>query len=371
MSVPQKKVFVQIRRKAAEHNISVIKALLKPKTKLWAVVKSNAYGHGLLLFSQMANSAVDGFCVDSVVEGVALRKNGVTKPILVLGPTLPHLLKDAKKHDITITISNTDALKAYLRAKNKPAFHFKIDTGMRRQGFTPEELKKTLREAKSAKRKAQSLLTGVYTHFASAKDLNYPTFTERQFAEFEKAIVLLEKAGYTDLIKHCAATGAALINQKYHMDAVRIGIGLYGLWPSKELEAQLSHRLSLEPVLSWYGVISEVKDLKKGDYVGYDLTERIRRPTKAAVIPIGYWHGFDRRLSGIADVTVKGKRARVLGRVSMDLIVVDVTGIACKVGDRAALIGGPITAYEMAEKVGTSHYEIVTRINPLIERVVV
>ena len=177
------------------------------------------------------------------------------------------------------------------------------------------------------------------------------------------------------MIKHCAATGATLINNKYHLDAVRIGIGLYGLWPSMELEAQLGNKIKLQPALSWYSVVSEVKDLKKGDYVGYDLVERVIRPSKIAVIPIGYWHGFDRRLSGIGEVLINGRRARVLGRVSMDLIVVDVTGIKCKFGDRATLIGKQgkeeITLYEMARKIGTSHYEVVTRINPLIERTII
>ena len=375
MSTKNIKTWIQIKSSAVAHNLIIFRSLIGPKVKLWAVVKSNAYGHGLLTFSKLINGfGVDGFCVDSLIEGIKLRDNGVKKPILVLGPTLPGIFSDAKKKNITITISNFDALGKYLKSKEKPDFHLKIDTGMHRQGFYVEQLKKVVQQIQRSNVKGQMFLKGVYTHFASAKDINYPTFTDKQFGEFQKAIQLLEKAGFKNLIKHCAATGATLMNNKYHLDAVRIGIGLYGLWPSMELEAQLGNKIRLQPALSWHSLVSEVKDLKKGDYVGYDLVERVIQPSKMAVIPIGYWHGFDRRLSGVGEVLVNGRRARVLGKVSMDLIVVDVTGIKCKFGDRVTLVGRQgkeeITLYEMARKIGTSHYEAITRINPLIERII-
>ncbi|MEK9186166.1 MAG: alanine racemase [Patescibacteria group bacterium] len=388
---PNLKVWVNISSKDASHNYKTVRSLLAPKTKLWAVVKSNAYGHGLLAFSKIANDlGVDGFCVDSVVEGTKLRQNGIKKPILVLGPTLPGLLVDAAKNKIAVTISAPEQLTAYLKSKFKPEFHLKIDTGMHRQGFYPNDLKKIIRQIKNfppqilktahrrrdpvsggTRLKIQDSLTGVYTHFASAKDINYPTFTDLQFEEFQKAVRILEKSGFKNLIKHCAASGGALINKKYHLDAARIGIALYGLWPSRELEVQLGNKIKLKPVLSWHSIISETKSLKKGDYVGYDLTEKILKPTKIAVIPIGYWHGFDRKLSSVGEVLIKNKRARVLGRVSMDLIVVDVGNIQCRAGDRATLIGGEITASELAQKTATTHYEIITRINPLTERIVI
>lgn len=379
-----KKVVVNVSKKAAEHNLRLFKSLIKPRTKLWAVVKSNAYGHGLLGFSKlMADIGADGFCVDSVVEGVKLRKNGIKKPILVLGPTLPNFFSDAVKNNITITVSNEESLKQVIKSKHKPKFHLKIDTGMHRQGFYTNDLRRVIKILraggyKSTNHKNNTLnraqpsggmrLEGIYTHFASAKDLNYPTYTENQFADFQNAIKILEGAGFKNLIKHCAATGGTLINQKYHLDAVRIGIGLYGLWPSKELQIQMSDKLKLKPVLSWQSIISEIKYFKKGDYIGYDLVEKIRKPTKAAIVPIGYWHGYDRRLSSCGYVSIKGKRAKVLGRVSMDIVVVDITDIPAKTGDTVGLINNNVDAYELAEKVGTTHYEIITRINPLIER---
>jgi len=396
------KTWIEINKKAVEHNFKVIKSLLAPKTKLWAVVKSNAYGHGLILFSSIVDklgvdpvrnlaraparprgalgwaisNGVDGFGVDSVVEGLKLRENGIKKPILVLGPTLPNnSLAEACKAKITLTISSWEALERLAKSRFKPEFHLKIDTGMHRQGFYLSDLPRVIRLVKDQKSKIKDSFTGVYTHFASAKDLNYPTFTDFQFQAFKKAIKILERAGYKNLIKHAAATGGTLINPEYHLDAVRVGIGLYGLWPSKELEAGLGRKIHLQPVLSWHSALSEIKKIEQGDYIGYDLVERVSKPTKMAVVPIGYWHGFDRGLSGTGEVIIRGKRARVLGRVSMDLIVVDVTGIDCRIGSRATIIGRQgreeITAAEMAQKIGTSHYEIITRINPLIERIVV
>jgi len=368
--MPQNKVFVNVSSAAVKANLETFRKLLGQKTKIFAVVKSNAYGHGLVAFSKLADRyGAAGFCVDSVVEGEKLRKEGIKKPILVLGPTFKHQLEAAAKNKLTITLSGFEALEELAKSRHKPDFHLKIDTGMHRQGFYLGDLPKTIRQLK------QGLpVTGAYTHFASAKELNYPTITEIQFKEFQKAVKMLEAAGFKNLLKHAAATGGTLLNPKYHLDAVRIGIGLYGLWPSGELMVQLP-KIRLKPVLSWRAIVSEVKKLNPGDYVGYDLTERMERPSKMAVIPIGYWHGYPRALSSIGEVVIDGKKARVLGRVSMDMITVDVTGIKCERGSKATLIGrqsgAEVNVYDLSRKLGASHYELITRINPLIERVVV
>lgn len=382
MVTPTLKTWIEISRKAVQHNVKVFRHLIGSKTKLFAVVKSNAYGHGLVTFSQLADSlgvgasprsgvGVDGFCVDSVIEGSRLRGEGIEKPILVLGPTFKNLLKQAAEDEITITISGIEALKELRASKFRPDFHLKIDSGMHRQGFYVKDLPAAL---KFMDDELKANCTGVYTHFASAKDINYPTFTDAQFAEFKKAIQVLEKAGMKNLVRHAAATGGALVNKKYHLDAVRIGIGLYGLWPSAELGIQME-KIKLEPVLSWRALISEVKEVEAGDYVGYDMTERVAKKSKIAVIPIGYWHGYPRSLSGVGEVLIGGKRAKLLGRVSMDMIVVDVTGISVKRGDSVTLIGvhksAEMSAYEVARRAGgASYYELLTRINPLVERIV-
>lgn len=401
-SLKNLRTWIEIDARAAKHNYTTFRRLIDKKVQLWSVVKSNAYGHGLFTFSALMNEfGVDGFCVDSIVEGVALRRVGIKKPIVVLGQTLASRYAEAARENIIVTVSNMDALRSLARIKNPPQFHIKMDTGMHRQGFYVEEVPKILamlklRGTRGNRSNGHDLglstsLKGLYTHFASAKDINYPGYTDTQLKNYEKAVALFEKAGFKKLMKHAAATGGALINKKYHFDAVRVGIGLYGLWPSKELEVQLGDKIKLQPVLSWRTRISEIKKLKAGDYVGYDLTERVPKATTMAVLPIGYWHGFPRALSSLGEVIVKGQRARVLGRVSMDILTIELprggaraakTGAKAKPGDIVTIIGksGPgrqgvnkveIHASEPSQKSGTSHYEFLTRLNPLMERVII
>ncbi|MEK7547181.1 MAG: alanine racemase [Patescibacteria group bacterium] len=366
------RTWIELNAGACGRNIKSFRKLIKPKTKLWSVVKSNAYGHGLPVFPELADKfGVDGFCVDSLVEGLRLRKEGIKKPILVLGFTLPQRLEEAAANDITVTISNQESLKALRRAKRKPFYHLKIDTGMNRQGFYPEDVPKISEHM-------DSKLSGAYSHFASAKDMEnsiQSAYTEKQFSNFRKALYFLEKGGFSKLTKHISASAGTIVSPEYHLDAVRVGIGLYGLWPSSELERKFSKSIKIEPVLSWRTIISEVKTAKPGSYVGYDLTEKITKPTKYALIPVGYWHGLSRSLSGKGKILVKGKKARILGRVSMDMAVVDVSGINCRPGDIATIIGrsykAESLAADIAELSGTSHYEFLTRLNPLMEKIIV
>ncbi len=372
----QLRTWIEIDARAVQKNFRTFRRLVGKKVKLWSVVKSNAYGHGLFAFSELADRfGVDGFCVDSLVEGIALReKSGITKPILVLGPTLATRFREAAKHKIAITISNFEALRALIREKRPPAFHIKVDTGMHRQGFYVEDLPRVIDLLEHSTRTIKTSLKGIYTHFAAAKDLGDTAYTERQFAAFGKAILLFERAGFKHLMKHASATGGTLLGPRYHLDAVRVGIGFHGIWPSGELARELGREIKLEPTLAWRAVVGEVKKLKKGDEVGYDLTERAARNATMAVLPIGYWHGFPRALSGKGGVIVRGKHGKVLGRVSMDLLAVEApTG--ARPGDLATLIGRDgkttITADEVAAKAGTTAYELLTRLNPLMERVVV
>src|SRR3989344_8834611 len=173
-----KKTWIEINGRAAKKNCQAFRKVIGPRVKLWAVVKSNAYGHGLLAFSRAVERDVDGFCVDSVIEGIKLRRAGIKKFILVLGPTLPAPLREAGAYGITVSISNFDALKSLAAMKNRPAFHLKIDTGMHRQGFYLEDLPKVERALLRMKEKA----AGIFTHFASAKDIHYPTYTEKQYS---------------------------------------------------------------------------------------------------------------------------------------------------------------------------------------------
>jgi alanine racemase len=184
----------------------------------------------------------------------------------------------------------------------------------------------------------------------------------------------LKSAGYGDCMYHASATGGALLFPEAHFDMVRIGIGLYGYWPSEESrKAEKKLKIKLKPALVWKSIIAEVKKISKGSRVGYDGTEQVRRDTIMAVIPIGYWHGYDRGLSKVGEMLIRGKRAKVLGRISMDMTVIDVTDIPkVRVGDEVVLIGRQgkeaIFADELAAKINTTAYEFLTRINPLIAR---
>jgi alanine racemase len=368
------RVWVEIDRRAARANVRAWKTHVAP-AKLFAVVKSNAYGHGLVLASKLFLAAgADALCVDSAVEAFRLRKEGIIAPILVLGHTLPSLFDEARREQVTISVSSQEALRTLARMKHPPFFHIKIDTGMHRQGVFPKEIDGVIRLIAKTKQ-LRSAFAGAYTHFSSAKDIFYPSYTEQQFRVFRDAVARLKKALRLPdtFIAHASATGGVLMDPRYHLDAVRVGIGLYGLWPSHELERECADRITLHPVLSWRSVISEVKRVPKGMHVGYDGTERLHRPSLLAVVPVGYWHGIPRSVSSRGHVLVRGKRARIVGRVSMDMIVIDVTGIALKPGDLVTLIGRDgaeeITASAFAEWAGTSHYEIVTRINPLSARI--
>ena len=362
---PPYKVWIEISRAAVRKNIRAFRGLLGKGTKLYSVVKSNAYGHGLTVFALLADAAgVDGFCVDSAVEGAKLRAHGITKPILVLGYTLPALFSEAVRRDITITISSKESLAALIAMKGeRPRFHIKIDTGMHRQGFQPSEIPSVIRSL--YKLKAKSYFTGLYTHFAMAKNRKDASFTDRQHAAFMSACAAFDAAGFSGLMRHASATGGAMLGQRFHMDMARVGIGLYGIWPSPELERQLGGEIVLHPALSLHSLISEKKTVGKGEGVGYDMTEVMKRDTDIAIVPIGYWHGIPRAASSVGYFTVAGRPARIVGRVSMDMTMIDVTGIPCRVGTEVVI---PIVP--LAHAMDASSYEVVTRINPLIHKIV-
>jgi alanine racemase len=377
------RTWVEIDKKALCGNAAEFFKLIPKRTRFMAVVKSNAYGHGLVTVARvLANLQPTTynlqprlwFGVDSITEGLRLRREGIVHPILVLGATLSERMGEAAEHNIALTISNFDALRAFARLENAPAFHLKIDTGMHRQGFLPREMKKVVSFLKKNRMEPE----GVFTHFASAKDIAYPTYTDEQLRQFNDAVAMMRRAGFRKIIRHTAASGGTLLFPQSHLDMVRIGMALYGYWPSPE--SQISKMKSqksgiiLKPALTWKTVVVETKKIPKGAFVGYDCTERVARLTTTAVLPIGYWHGYDRGLSGIGEILIRGKRVKALGRVSMDMIVVDATDIrGVSVGDEAVLIGkqgnDTIGADDMALKIGTNQYEVLTRINPLITRI--
>jgi alanine racemase len=368
------KVWIDISSAAIKHNIDAIRALLPTTTQLWAVVKSNAYGHGIFTFSPVAQDyGVDGFCVDSVFEGSTLRSKGITKPILALGPTLESLYAQAAAHNIAITVSTHEALTQVEKLPHnaRPSIHLKVDTGMHRQGFLMPELKTALAYCSEHKLP----VTGLYSHLAASKNPDDLSYNKKQYALFAEAAAMARAFGFANLITHLAGTPGLLVGgHDYAFDAVRVGNGLYGIFPSPKLEAAFGKQLSLKPVLSMHARISEVKKIPAGEFIGYDCTVQLKRETLLAVVPIGYWHGIPRALSASGHILINGKKAPILGMVSMDLITIDATGTDAKIGDRITLIGTQgaqtIGIHEVAAAAGTSAQEIITRLNPLIERIV-
>lgn len=373
------RTWVEIDRAAARANIKAFRTVLPKGMPILGIVKSNAYGHGLVDWSVLLQELkIDWLGVDSLVEAETLRKHGVTVPILVLGYTLPALLPLARTRHVALTISSFEQLEHVVqlpRSSSPLRIHIKVDTGMHRQGFLREDAPKLLAILTQKDMRGRFVVEGLYTHFAKAKDPRDKDMTKRQIAEFEEWCTLFAKHGI-EPIAHAGATSGALLFPAAHGDMVRIGAGLYGVWPSRDTERAKVKQMTLRPALSWRALVSEVKTVKKGERVGYDSTELLHRDTVIAIVPVGYWHGFSRALSGKARVLIHGKFARVLGRVSMNMITVDVTDIPrVLVGDTVTLIGRDgkesVSADELAALSGTTHYEFLTRLNPLMKRFIV
>jgi alanine racemase len=367
------RTWIELDRRALAHNLRLFRRVLPGGCRIMAVCKSNAYGHGLYdLAPLLEELGVDWFGVDSIVEAATLREKGIRRPLLVLGYTLPGRFDEALRHGVSLTISSLDNLRVLTRTRGLSRFqiHLKLDTGMHRQGLLRPEWPAALSLLK--KHSARVGLEGLYTHFAAAKDPARRKATREQIREFDEAAAFFGAGGLTPLL-HAGATAGALNYPEARYALVRLGIGLMGLWPSPETRLAWEKTLRPRPVLSWRTLISETKRLRKGDAIGYNFTERLRRDSTVGICPIGYWHGFPRSLGRVAEVLVRGRRARVLGTVSMDMIVIDLTGIpGARVGDVVTMIGrdgaDEITACEVAKRAGLSHYELLTRLNPLIRK---
>lgn len=370
------RTWIEVDKRAIKHNYAVFRSLISKSTKLMGVVKSNAYGHNLFEFAkELEKLGTDYLAVDSVVEGIALRREGIRTPILILGYTLPEMVEKAVQNNLDITISNFDYLTQIKKLNlNKPVrVHIKVDTGMHRHGFQEIDMGKVLKEVKDLGKKEKIKIVGLYTHFAMAKNPAFPKETKKQIEIFSKWRKAFERAEIK-AISHACATSGTILFPEAHFDMVRIGIGLYGIWPSREVQAFARNKFTLEPALVWKTVIGEINNIKDKESIGYDFTEKLTRGSKVAILPIGYWHGYPRALSSIGSVLIRGKQAKIVGRICMDIMMTDITGIkGVKVGDEVAIIGRDgreeISADDLASLLNGSPYELITRINPLIRRI--
>lgn len=374
--------WVEIESKAIIHNIHQFRRLAGEKKKLLAMVKANAYGHGILEVSKIALSAgVNWLGVHSLEEGLLLRKKGFNCPVLVVG-YIPHEdLKEAVLHDLRLTVYNfetIDRLSEICRLlKKKALLHMKVETGTFRQGIREEDLLSFFRKIQKS---PELVIEGLSSHFANIEDTTDHTYAQFQLENFKRALQKLKENKIVIPIKHMSCTASTILFPETFFSMVRIGIGMYGLWPSKEtyLSCLLQQRkpILLRPVLSWKIRIAQIKRVPQGSFIGYGCTFRTTRETVLAVLPLGYYDGYSRSLSNSSYVLVKGKRAPLRGRVAMDFIMVDITDIpGVSLEDEVVLIGQDgeevISADDLASLVGSINYEIVARINPCIPRIII
>jgi alanine racemase len=368
-------VWVELERGAPEHNLAELKRGAAPGVQFCAVVKSNAYGHGV---SQMAGllPSADWFAVNSLEEGLELRELGITRPVLLLGHVPLERLGEAVRAGLSLTVFNTETLQRLEGLSGLPEarVHVKVETGTGRQGVLPDQLEEFLRRARAA---GTIAVEGLSTHFANIEDTLNHGYAEKQLAGFAEAVHTAERIVGRPPVIHTACTAASILFPKTHFTMLRVGIGLYGLWPSRETYLSALQGAApvpdLRPVLAWKTRIAQIKPLPEGSYVGYGCSYRTTRPTLLGVLPVGYADGYDRALGNRAHVLVRGRRAPVMGRICMNLTMIDLTDIpGARLEDEAVLLGSMgderISAETMAEWAGTINYEVVARLSPLLPR---
>ena len=366
--------WIEISRAALTHNIQTFRGLLGPERRLMVVVKANAYGHGLLEVAPLALAAgANWLAVFSIDEAFALRRAEIDAPILVFGPTPADALEAAAEEGIRITIANPNALETLLSADTQPLrVHLKLETGTHRQGFAADDLA-ALEELNRAAGAGRVIIEGAYTHFADIEDTTDHSFAREQLDTFRSRIDELAARDIAPPVLHTACSAAALLFENTYFDMARVGISAYGMWPSREtlVSVKQSGRepVNLRPVMSWKTRIAEIKTAPVGATVGYGRTFKATRPTRLAILPVGYANGYDRHLSGRAFVLIRGQRAALCGRVMMNMIVADVTDVAgAEVGDEVVLLGRQgdeeVSAETMAGWLDTINYEVVTRAEP-------
>lgn len=375
------KTWVEIDERSLTKNIESLRGILENNARFCAVLKANAYGHGMMEVARIAGrSGVDAFAVDSVDEALKIRAEFPSALIIVLGYTLRERYHEAISSEIHLTVYDHDsiiALEFAAAERAKTAFiHLKLETGTARQGVLPDALYDILGDIG---RSTHVVLAGVSTHFANIEDTSDTQFANQQFALFQQCVGAIQQAGFQPEWIHCACSAAIILYPDTHQTLVRSGISMYGLW-SSETTAQTSRRhnvsLELEPVLTWKTRIAQVKYLQAGTPIGYGLTEILRKNSRVAVLPVGYWDGYDRGLSSVGEVLVGGIRCKVLGRICMNMMMIDVSNVPqVDVEQEVILLGTAgrfsVSADEIAQKAQTINYEIVTRINPLLPRIVV
>ncbi|MFA6392862.1 MAG: alanine racemase [Candidatus Paceibacterota bacterium] len=376
--------YIEISKENLIHNIKQFRGLLKNKenlggkTKIAVVVKSNAYGHGDMEVAKITSPYVDYFQVDSIEEGERVRE--VTKkPILIFGYTNDDGIKRAIKiNAILACFDFVHLLKINHMGgvlKKKVKVHLAIDSYLGREGIMPSQVENIIKEIKNLK---NIILDGVYSHFANIEDTMNSTHANRQIDTYHKCVEIFRENGYEKINTHISATSGILVYEKGENlhSIVRLGIGLYGLWPSEHLEYLNKKKINLKPVIRWVTHVAQVKVIPANYPIGYGLTYITKKATKIAVIPQGYADGLTRLMSNNGEFLIRGKKAKILGRVAMNMTVVDVSNIKDVIPEEEVVIIGTqnkreITVEDVAKRMDTINYEVITKISALLPRVIV
>ncbi|AEE90681.1 Alanine racemase [Tepidanaerobacter acetatoxydans Re1] len=356
------------------HNLLEIRRITSTNAKLCAIVKADGYGHGAVEVAQTALSCGAHYLgVAFLDEAVELREKGIKAPILILGFTPENQFDTIIEHDITQTVYSLKSAillsEKALKRKKKAKVHIKLDTGMSRIGFQTDA--SSISDIRKLFQLEGLKVEGILTHFAKADEKDR-TVTEEQFRIFTEAVNTIEAKDYKIPIKHIANSAGIIEYPNTHLDMVRPGIILYGMYPSDEITKSKIH---LKPILSLKTRVAHVKSLPKGKAISYGGTYITERHTIIATLPVGYADGYSRLLSSRAQVLINGQRAPVVGRICMDQCMVDVTDIQGEVKpkDEVTLIGADgserIEAEDIAKIIGTINYEITCGISKRVPRV--
>jgi len=363
--------WVEIDLDAIAHNCREIKKWIGDKTELAAVIKGNAYGHGIAMVAKTAlENGATRFATARVDEGIVVRKAGIEAPILVLGYVPAEEMETAVKWRITPPIMHWHTAKALSNISSAQGVvtpvHVKVDTGMGRFGLLPNEVVdfvKRLIELPGIR------LEGLYTQFAVADEAD-KTYTYKQWEVFQKVLKDLEEAGIHIPIRHVCNSAATLNFPEMHLEMVRCGTAIYGHYPSPVT----NHSVPLRPAMTLKSRVARIRTLPPGSSISYGRTYTTTRPTTVALVPIGFGDGLSRRLSNKGSVLIRGKRAPIVGRVCMDQCIVDVSGIPdVQQDDEVVLLGrqdgAEITAEEIASLMGSINYVVLTAVSARVPRV--
>lgn len=371
--------WVEISESSLTNNIRQLRNIIGTKTLLCPCVKANAYGHGLIPASKTFVAAgADWLAVNSIYEAKALRNAGITVPVYILGYVPLNSIETAVGMDCRLVVYNMETLRAVSAAAKKHStfakVHIKVETGTNRQGIPAADLNEFAAAAKSM---GNIFLEGLSTHFANIEDTTDHSYAEHQLSRFHQAAASLKSSGFEIPLLHCANSAATILFKKTLFHMVRPGIACYGMWPSDQTRQAYAHEIKngfkLSPALTWKTKMAQIKHIPAGESIGYGCTVKTERPTTLAIVPVGYYDGYDRSIRQ-GHVLVKGRRAPILGRICMNIIMADITDIpGVNLEDEVILIGTDgretASAEDLAAWAGTINYEITTRINDRIPRV--